>query len=216
MVPEESIESDGELVITACSFQSRALVMSRQKTDSVKYSKINNKAIKNNKKLVELKSGFLDKPMSQVVIKHKWPHMNQNPQYNHQSSDLNFQQFVGGECRMIIKTEHVNELYGCLRIMSKIAYLYDQCKSWDRARSAHFAIISSIEEGEAGWNSSFGHYDLMCVPPLEQKSDQYEPQGNSSLGKNNSNHDYFLQRISKRGMFIDCPSQSMDMQYIQK
>ena len=81
VVPEESIESDGELVVTACSFQSRALVMSRQKTDSVKYSKINNKAIKNNKKLVELKSGFLDKPMSQVVIKHKWPHMNQNPQY---------------------------------------------------------------------------------------------------------------------------------------
>ena len=103
---------------------------------------------------------------------------------------------------MIIKTEHVNELYGCLRIMSKIAYLYDQCKSWDRARSAHFAIISSIEEGEAGWNSSFGHYDLMCVPPLEQKSDQYDHKATATWAKTTQKHDY--------------PSQSMDMQYIQK
>ena len=124
---------------------------------------------------------------------------------HHQSSDLNFQQFVGGECRMIIKTEHVNELYGCLRIMSKIAYLYDQCKSWDRARSAHFAIISSIEEGEAGWNSSFGHYDLMCVPPLEQKSDRYDHKATAAWAKTTQKHDYFCKEFQRGECSLTAP-----------
>ena len=32
-------------------------------------------------------------------------------------------------------------------------------------------MISSIEEGESSWDSSFGHYDMMCPPPApEQES----------------------------------------------
>ena len=33
-----------------------------------------------------------------------------------------------------------------------------------KARAAYFAIISSIEEGEATWTSSFGHCDIMYPP----------------------------------------------------
>ena len=47
----------------------------------------------------ELRSGFLDKPRSQVVHKQRWPHMNQNPRYVTESlhfNSLSFPQFVGG------------------------------------------------------------------------------------------------------------------------
>ena len=112
-------------------------------------------------------SGFLDKPMSQVVRKLTWPHMTQNPRYVTDAlmfNQLSFAQFVGGETRTVLKTESVDELYRRLRVLSKVAYLYEQCKSWEKARSVYFAILSSIEEGESSWNSSFGHYDIMCPP----------------------------------------------------
>ena len=58
-------------------------------------------------------------------------------------------------------------------MLSQVAYLFDQCGNWERARSAYFAIISSIEEGELEWSSSLGHYDMMCPAPMfEQKSEQ--------------------------------------------
>ena len=79
-------------------------------------------------------------------------------------NQLNFSQFVGGECRTILQSESSVEMQGRLRILSKIAYLYDQCRSWEKARATYFAILSSIEECEADWASSFGHYDVMCPP----------------------------------------------------
>ena len=120
----------------------------------------------------KLRSGFLDKPRSQVLVKLLWPHMNQNPRYVTSSltfNQLNFAQFVGGECRTILKTETEHKLIGRLKILSKIAYLYDQCRDWEKARSAYFAILSSIEEGESTWWSSFGHYDMMCPPRVEEQ-----------------------------------------------
>ena len=123
-------------------------------------------------RLRDLKLGFLDKPRSHVLVKHKWPHMNQNPRYITETlsfNQLNFQQFVKGECHTIIRAKRVDEIYSRLRILSKIAYLYDQCKSWEHARSVYFAIISSIEEGEAEWASLFGYYDLMCPAPPQTK-----------------------------------------------
>ena len=118
-----------------------------------------------------LKSGFLDKPRSQVMVKLMWPHINQNPRYVTASlsfNQLNFAQFVGGECRTILKTDSEEEMFGRLRVLSKVAYRFDQCKDWDRARGAYFAIPSSIKEGEAFWSSSFGHYDVMCPPKHEE------------------------------------------------
>ena len=47
----------------------------------------------------KVKSGFLDKPRSQVLIKQRWPHMNQNPRYVMSPltfNQLNFCQFIGG------------------------------------------------------------------------------------------------------------------------
>ena len=117
-----------------------------------------------------VKSGVLDKLWSHVLQKLKWPHMNQNPRYVISPptfNDLNFCQFLGGECCTILKAETGDEFRGRLKILSKIAYLHDQSKSWDKARAIYFAIISSIEQAEADWNSSFGLYDMMCPPPVE-------------------------------------------------
>ena len=47
----------------------------------------------------KIKSGFLDKPKSQVIQKLRWPHMNQNHRYVTTSlgfNELSFSQFVGG------------------------------------------------------------------------------------------------------------------------
>ena len=125
----------------------------------------------------KLRSGFLDKPRSQVVVKLAWPHMNQNPRYVADClsfNQLNFCQFVGGECRTILKTLDETEQVGRLRVLSKISYLYDQCRDWDKACSAYFAIVSSIEEGEALWSSSFGHYDIMCPPKQDDAPPRWE------------------------------------------
>ena len=125
-----------------------------------------------------LQSGFLDKPRSNIVRKLHWPHMNQDPRYVTEPlsfNQLNFAQFVGGECRTIMKTRDPIEWQGRLRVLSKIAYLHDICRNWERARATYFAIMGSIEEGEMDWNNSFGHYDLMCPAPppvVEQKGER--------------------------------------------
>ena len=72
---------------------------------------------------------------------------------------------MGDETRTILRTNNIEKCYGRLRVLSKVAYLYDQCRNWDKAQGAYFAIISNIEEGDATWNSSFGHYDMMCTTP---------------------------------------------------
>ena len=62
-----------------------------------------------------LKSGFLDKPRSSVMVKHKWPHMNQDTRYVTEPlsfNELNFCQFVGGECRTILRTQDPTEHEG--------------------------------------------------------------------------------------------------------
>ena len=113
-------------------------------------------------------------------------------------NQLNFCQFVGGECRTILKTESETEQIGRLRVLSKVAYLHDQCKSWDRAQAAYFAIISSIEEGEAQWSSSFGHYDLMCPAP---SGDTAEKCSNKSITlarpKQLGKRDFFCKEFQK-------------------
>ena len=139
------------------------------------------KSSKNKKK----KSGFLDKPKSNVVEKLIWPHMNQNPRYVTSSLNFNqltFQQFVGGETRTIQKCKDEQEKSGRLRLLSKVAYLFEQCKNWDKARAVYFAIISSIEEGEADWDSQFGHYDMMCpwVPENDSKAEKLRKVGGNN------------------------------------
>ena len=55
-----------------------------------------------------LKSGFLDKPGSQVLFRQKWLHMNQNPRYVTEAlafNQLSFPQFVGGKCRTILRAQ---------------------------------------------------------------------------------------------------------------
>ena len=73
----EDRDSDGESrvsVISSSSHVSRAL-------SSVVGREVKCKDTVETKIPCDLKSGFLDKPRSTVLVKHKWPHMNQNPRY---------------------------------------------------------------------------------------------------------------------------------------
>ena len=190
----DNLENDGESVHSCKSVASSRT----QDSDSTKKDK-------------KKKSGFLDKPRSNVVVKMKWPHMNQNPRYVTTAltfNQLNFCQFVGGECRTILRTSDGDELYGRLRVLSKIAYLFDQCKSWDKARAAYFAILSSIEEGEASWTSTFGHYDLMCpyTPHADNdtKSDSKSINSRTTRSGTQIKKDFFCKEFQKG----DCTQQS--------
>ena len=63
----------------------------------------------------KLRSGFLDKPRSTVLVKLTWPHMSQNPRYVTSPlsfNQLTFPQFVGGEAQTILKTDDITECYG--------------------------------------------------------------------------------------------------------
>ena len=183
-------DSDGESVQSYWSFRTdRSRVTSKDKT--------------------KIKSGYLDKPRSSVMVKHEWPHMNQDPRYITEPlmfNQLNFSQFVGGECRTIIKAEDDEEKTGRLRVLSKIAYLFNQCDSWDRARAAYFAIISSIEEGEAHWSSSFGHYDMMCPAPqiVEAKEKSEGRVSQNPRPRTTPRRDFFCKEFQKG----DCPQAS--------
>ena len=73
--------------------------------------------------------------MSHVMVKLRWPHMYQNPRYVIEAlsfNQLTFAQFVGGECHTILRTGDSEEMYGRLRILSKVAYLFEQCRSWEK------------------------------------------------------------------------------------
>ena len=148
----------------------------------------------------KLTSGFLDKPRSQVLYKLRWPHMNQNPRYVTSSllfNQLNFCQLVGGECRTISRSDSEREIFGRLKVLSKIAYLYDQCRDWEKARGAYFAIMSSIEEGEATWESSFAHYDVMCPPRYEEVGVKTEVKSAAPRNRSGQKRDFFCKEFQK-------------------
>ena len=133
--------------------------------------------------------------------------MNQNPRYVTTSltyNQLSFPQFVGGECRTILKCQSEDEVCGRLRVLSKVAYLFEQCRDWDKARGAYFAILSSIEEGEAFWGSSFGHYDIMCPPRQEEPSSTMLKAKASSQYRAPSKKDFYCREYQKG----ECPQNS--------
>ena len=174
-------DSDGESVLTSCSRYTIRL----EKVDQCNGTK--------------LKSGVLDKPCSNVIHKLLWPHMNQNPRYvieNLTFHELNFCQFVGGECKTIEKTEDPVEVKGRLKLLLKVSYLYNQCDNWDRARSVYFVVLSNIEEGEATWADSFAHMDLMCPPVMtgqRQNRDRIDQPRTKSVQK----RDFFCREFQK-------------------
>ena len=150
-------DSDGESIITCTSTVT---------------SKLSRKS--SNRPSRRLRSGVLDRPRSNVMMKVRWPHMNQDPRYVRSSlmyDQLNFCQFVGGETRTILRTGDPIERQGRLKILAKIAYLHDQCNNWRQARETYYAIMCSIEEGDADWTSPLGLYDLMCPPVYGSRGD---------------------------------------------
>ena len=150
------------------------------------------------KKSKKIKSGFLDKPKSHVIKKLRWPHMNQNHRYVTSSlgfNELTFNQFVGGECRTIARTSCPEERLGRLRILSKVAYLFEQCKNWDKARGVYYAIVSSIEEGDMSWDSNMAQFDLMCPPYIPEKSEQQR--GAVKVNKVSQKKEFFCRDFQK-------------------
>ena len=203
-------DSDGESVISVLSAKSDHSCITKQSTITIKSSG-SSRAVSVKIKNRNPKSGFLDKPCTRVLVKHTWPHMSQNPHYVPEPlsfNQLSFQQFVGGETRTILKADSDEEIYGRLRILSKVAYLFEQCKNWDKARSTYFAIISSIEEGEADWSSTFGHYDLMCpAPQTEIRMDlvKVDACAQGSCVKPTTRKDYFCKDFQKGNCSLTPP-----------
>ena len=159
----------------------------------------------------KVKSGFLDKPRSQVITKQKWPHMNQNPRYVTSPltfNQLNFCQFVGGEVRTVLRAEDWDEITGRLRMLSKIAYLYDQCRDWERARNVYFTIVSSIEEGESIWDNSFGHYDIMCPPKQEEGGAHYRFDNKTQQAKTKPKKEFYCKEFQKGECDMTSPHRS--------
>ena len=100
---------------------------------------------------------------------------------------------------MIFKTGDPVEIQGRLRVLSKVAYLYEQCRNWDKARGVYYAFVSSIEEGEATWNSSLGHYDVMCPAPVEIRGgdSRGDPRNPSSSKNRSAKRDFFCREYQK-------------------
>ena len=148
----------------------------------------------------KIKSGFLDKPKSHVVRKLKWPHMNQNHRYVTASltfNELTFNQFVGGEARTISRCTDDVELQGRLRILSKVAYLHEQCKKWEQARGVYYAVLSAIEEGDLEWDSSLAQFDLMCPPIVERHETNKTTTRSSSTVQKVQKKDFFCREFQK-------------------
>ena len=210
-------DSDGESIVSSVSVLSGLSQVSVARSGQSTASKGSRPATAKSSRVRNPKSGFLDKPRTRVMVKHVWPHMNQNPRYVPEAlsfNQLTFPQFVGGECRTILRTNDCDEVYGRLRILSKISYLFEQCRSWDRARSAYFAILSSVEEGEASWASSFGHYDLMCPAPAtttETKSETQKSENRANMRPKVVRKDFFCKEF-QRG---DCNMQSTHRAWIR-
>ena len=131
--------------------------------------------------------------------------MNQNHRYVTASlgfNDLTFNQFVGGECRTISRVTDDDERAGRLRILSKVAYLYEQCKSWEKARGVYYAILSSIEEADLDWNSSLAQFDLMC-PPAQDKLEQKTQA--SRIGRSVQKKEFFCKEYQKSECTLQPP-----------
>ena len=79
--------------------------------------------------------------------------------------------------------------------LSRIAYLKDKCKSWEKAKTMYFSILMSIEEAKANWTSSFVHYDMICPAPVEGK----ETKENKTDGHNKKKHKEFYCKAYQKG-----------------
>lgn len=136
---------DGESVHSFCSIRS----------DIAKGSDCSNAKKK-------VKSGMYDKIADDVVFKLKWPHKKLSKSWvpeRLQMHQLTFEQVVAGEISIIMKSEDPEEVRCRLHILQKLAYWNMQGQGWPRVRDIYCAILHSIEEGDANWQSTFREYD---------------------------------------------------------
>ena len=85
--------------------------------------------------------------------------------------------------------------------MSKVSYLHEQSKSWDRARGVYYAILSSIEEGDLEWDSSLAQFDLMCPPVLEKTEGKQVSRTNKTVVKK----EFFCKEFQKGECLLQAP-----------
>lgn len=128
------------------------------------------------KKEKKLKSGMYDKVANDVVFKLKWPHKRLSRVWvpeRVQPGQMTFEQVVAGEIAVILRSSNLDEVRARLQILQKVAYWNMQGQGWPRVRDVYMAILHSIEEGEASFDSTFGEYDQ--VFPVRTTSTKFKP-----------------------------------------
>lgn len=119
----------------------------------------------------KVKSGMYDKIADEVILKLKWPHKRLSRVWvpeRVQPNQMTFEQVVAGEIAIILRSENPEEVRCRLHILQKLAYWNMQGQPWQRVRDIYMAILHSIEEGEANFQSTFNEYDQ--VFPVKQIS----------------------------------------------
>lgn len=102
----------------------------------------------------KLRSGFLDKPDTDVHMKVLVPHMAQNRCFVHRPTTfekLTFECFVAGEARIIEKCSDPIEMLGRLRLLQRVCYWRAGGAQWTKVRSMYQAILRMIEDQEMPW-----------------------------------------------------------------
>lgn len=136
-----NFEDDGESIHSICTHSSHEAAQSSRMGSKKK-----------------LKSGMYDRVADDVVMKLKWLHKKLSKSWvpeRLQMHQLSFKQVVAGEIAIITRSTNPEEVRCRLHILQKLAYWNMQGQGWPRVRDIYCAILHSIEEGEANWQSTF-------------------------------------------------------------
>lgn len=158
-------------------------------SDSSKNSKKSVKKLKKKK----IKSGFLDKPDTNVRSKVQVPHMAQSGLFMHKPTTfekLSFECFVAGEARIIEMCSDPVEMLGRLKLLQRVCYWKAGGSAWVEVRSMYRAILRMIEDGEFGWMVPLFQFDAMMnidyslIQGFSTQSNQGKKRQHVSLDKN--------------------------------
>ena len=118
----------------------------------------------------KLKLGKYVKTNLSIQRREQWLHINIMRKYTKRTSfdQMEFEAFVAGETRIIYNMEKIEEAWGRLKLLCKIAHWLCRCRNWILIRGLYKSIIESIELGEEDWTSDFSHYESM-IPCATQE-----------------------------------------------
>lgn len=133
------------------------------------FSRLNQYCCKHKTKKV--KSGFLDKPDTNVQHKVLVPHMAQNRCFMHKPvtfEKLSFECFVAGEAHIIEKCTNASEMVGRLKLLQRVCYWKAGGAPWHKVRSMYQAILRMIEDEEMPWSLLLYQFDPLMNIDYDQ------------------------------------------------